>query len=106
MAEDTPAPAASAEARRMIDDFEMAVQARFKGAGDVGWAFAEAHLSAYVAGLEADVALRRSPPTPRIVAAAWRAFRGDRKGQSLGPGPAFVEAITAALAAQDKPDAR
>lgn len=36
--------------------------------------------------------------TPAQLAAAWRAFRGDRKGALLGPGPGFAEAIEAALA--------
>lgn len=41
-------------------------------------------------------------PTPVMLQAAWRAFRGDRKGPLLaGAGPAFKEAIRAALAAED-----
>ncbi len=35
--------------------------------------------------------------TPEQIAAAWRAFRGDRRGNLLGPGAAFVEAINAAV---------
>ena len=42
--------------------------------------------------------------TPKMIAAAWRAFRKDRLGPLLGPGPAFVEAINAALNAQPAKD--
>lgn len=41
--------------------------------------------------------------TPAMLAAAWRAFRVGRTLDPLGPGPAFVEAINAALAAADSP---
>lgn len=44
-----------------------------------------------------DVSAEGRRPTPEMIAAAWRAFRGDRKGMLLGPGPAFVEAIEAAM---------
>lgn len=36
--------------------------------------------------------------TPEMIAAAWQAWHA-RHGGKLGPGPAFVEAIQAALAA-------
>lgn len=37
--------------------------------------------------------------TPEMIAAAWAAWH-SRHGGKLGPGPAFVEAINAALAKQ------
>lgn len=37
--------------------------------------------------------------TPEMIAAAWKAWH-SRHGGKLGPGPAFVEAINAALAAR------
>ncbi|MEJ8308543.1 hypothetical protein [Agrobacterium larrymoorei] len=37
--------------------------------------------------------------TPEMIAAAWSTWH-KRHGGKLGPGPAFVEAINAALAAQ------
>lgn len=37
-------------------------------------------------------------PTPEMIAAAWGAWKVRHKG-SIGPGPGFVEAITAALSA-------
>lgn len=40
--------------------------------------------------------------TPEMIAAAWRAWH-SRHGGKLGPGPAFVEAINAALAVQEGP---
>lgn len=40
--------------------------------------------------------------TPEMIAAAWKAWH-SRHGGKLGPGPSFVEAINAALAAQPKP---
>ncbi len=44
--------------------------------------------------------------TPEMIAAAWAAFRKGRGGKILGPGPAFAEAIRAALGARSKEDAR
>jgi phage FluMu protein gp41 len=38
--------------------------------------------------------------TPEMIAAAWKAFRGDRQGPLGSPGPAFREAIEAAFAAR------
>lgn len=38
--------------------------------------------------------------TPEMIAAAWAAWHA-RHGGRLGPGPAFVEAIEAALNASD-----
>lgn len=40
--------------------------------------------------------------TPTMIAAAWRAFRQHRPGVRLEPGPAFVEAVNAALAVDDR----
>lgn len=37
--------------------------------------------------------------TPKMIAAAWQAWH-SRHGGKLGPGPAFVEAINAALEMQ------
>lgn len=37
-------------------------------------------------------------PSPEQLAAVWRAFRGERRGMMLGPGPGFAEAIAVALA--------
>lgn len=42
-------------------------------------------------------------PTPEMIAAAWAAFRGDRRDRLLGPGPAFKEVITAALGVINRP---
>jgi hypothetical protein len=42
-----------------------------------------------------------SPPTPIEIAAAWAAWH-SRHGGKIGPGPAFVEAITAAFEARRK----
>ena len=33
--------------------------------------------------------------TPEMLSLAWRTFRGDRRGQLMGPGPGFKEAIAA-----------
>lgn len=40
--------------------------------------------------------------TPEMIAAAWQAWH-SRHGGKLGPGPAFVEAITAALGVAHSP---
>lgn len=40
--------------------------------------------------------------TPKMIAAAWATWH-SRHGGKLGPGPAFVEAINAAIEAMDKP---
>lgn len=46
------------------------------------------------------VAAEMKTVTPEQLQAAWRTFRGDRKGSLLpGAGPAFKEAIGAAIAA-------
>ena len=42
-----------------------------------------------------------SEATPAMIAAAWRAWH-ERQGGKLGPGPAFKEAITAALRASSE----
>lgn len=42
--------------------------------------------------------------TPEMIAAAWSTWH-KRHGGKLGPGPAFVEAINAALAADNRNDA-
>jgi hypothetical protein len=47
----------------------------------------------------AETAIVPTTPTPAMIAAAWTAFRGDRRGRLIGPGPAFVEAIRAAIEA-------
>jgi hypothetical protein len=39
--------------------------------------------------------------TPEMIAAAWRAWKA-RHGGKLGPGPAFREAIEAALRAKEE----
>ena len=54
-------------------------------------ALAERRRSAAVTPTAMDV-------TPKMIAAAWATWH-SRHGGKLGPGPAFVEAITAALAA-------
>jgi hypothetical protein len=41
--------------------------------------------------------------TPIMIAAAWGAWH-SRHGGKIGPGPAFVEAINAAIAKSDFPD--
>jgi len=41
--------------------------------------------------------------TPEMIAAAWKTWHA-RHGGKLGPGPAFVEAIEAALAVMPKQD--
>lgn len=40
--------------------------------------------------------------TPKMIAAAWATWH-SRHGGKLGPGPAFVEAISAALTLKDDP---
>lgn len=42
-----------------------------------------------------------APPNPVEIAAAWQAWH-SRHGGKLGPGAAFVEAITAAFEARRK----
>lgn len=39
--------------------------------------------------------------TPEMIAAAWKEWH-SRHGGKLGPGPAFVEAINAALKADNR----
>ena len=39
--------------------------------------------------------------SPEQIAAGWRAFRGNRRGMLLGPGPAFKEAYVAMVAPED-----
>lgn len=62
---------------------------------------ADAALAALRPGAEIGRGLMVVPmePDPQMIAAAWKAFRGGRKGRLLGPGPAFVEATRAMLAA-------
>lgn len=45
-----------------------------------------------------DVAVVPVEPTPEMIAAAWNSWKVRHK-EKLGPGPGFVEAITAAIAA-------
>lgn len=43
-------------------------------------------------------------PTHAMLAHAWKAFRGNRQNQIVGPGPGFSEAIRAMIAASPLTD--
>jgi hypothetical protein len=105
----TDTPLSQEEARRALaDEIECLVAQMGRSIGDTHLAYSAA-LGAFVyRRADLFLAVLRAPPpeqmpetpTPEMIRAAWGAWRVRHPDTRLGPGPGFVEAIAAALAAR------
>lgn len=100
MAEDTPAPAVSAEARRLMNVL-----------GNADWwsdtrKDTQARLLAYVAGLETEVAISRAADAHALGLPSGTYDQNDlRRAFKAGSAQSKILTGHATLAAQEKPDA-